>query len=106
MTAPKIAVFNAIIFLVFDVESDAIAEAMLEVIDNLFTLKEGRRSEPGSWEIPDVRLVGVEKAQNTEKVCVNHFLGNRVITLAKICHPGVEYKREILVNKLLGEVID
>jgi len=50
-------------------------------------------------------IIGVSRAHNTEKVISNHFFGDSIITLAKSTHIDVEYKREILVNKSLGEVV-
>jgi len=51
-------------------------------------------------------LVGIDNAGDAEKVVSNHFYENNVITLARKAQPGVEYKREVLVNKKLFEVIN
>jgi len=91
--------------MVFDIKNKLDAASMLDVIENLFTDKGNGLCRPDSWVIPDVRIVGVENLEGTSKVFSNHFLGDNILTLAKKPLNGVEYKREILVNDSLNEVI-
>jgi hypothetical protein len=91
--------------MIFDVGNEAEVDAMLRIVEDLFTEKEGQDCKSNSWAIPDVRIVGIEKISGTEEVVLNNFLADKIIILAKSPIPGVEYKKKILVNKSLAEVI-
>lgn len=92
--------------MVFNLENRQQADEMMKIIDAMFTLREDETGAASqSWEIPDVRVIGLRNVWGTERALSNHFLDNKVITLAKTIHPMVRYKRSLSVNRHLGEVV-
>jgi hypothetical protein len=91
--------------LVFHIESLIQAENMIKIVDEYFTLKTGQASVAQSWEIPDVRVTGMESVAGMDGVVSNHYLDDAIMTLAHTVLPMVEYKVRILVNRLFYEVI-
>ncbi len=81
------------------------AGQMMEIITTRFTLRKEGFSEPQSWEIPDVRVLGMKSVKGMKAVITNHYCNDKIITLAKSALPMVEYRGRVLVNKSLSEVI-